>query len=198
MNVMDRDDLDRAIEALCEMYPKAFFANPRLRRPLKHNIVKDIKADLAEDPESELRFYDIDQAFAWYCGHVSYHKACSVAGTARLNLAGNKAGTVTETEARDAGERATELFGQIEANKRTRGVSATLNRPTTPTVPAVKPLTVDTALSDDDLVASVEKHFAALKTVRDLPDPTLQKQLSRTVLLLMMDELKTLDARLSA
>jgi hypothetical protein len=62
----------------------------------------------------------------------------------------------------------------------------------------MKPLKADTALSNDDLVVSAEKHFATFKTLRDLPDPALQKQLSRTVLLLLIDELKTLDARLSA
>jgi hypothetical protein len=91
-----------------------------------------------------------------------------------------------------------ELFGQIEANKRTRGVSATVSRPATPPAPAVKLLKVDTTLSDDELMVSVEKHMATLKTLRDLPDPVLQKELSRPVLLLLIDELKTLDARLSA
>ena len=90
---MDRDDLDRAIEALCEAYPKTFFRDPRLRRPLKLGIEKDINADLARDPESELKFYDIDRAVEWYTNHVGYHRACSVAGTPRINLTGTRAGT---------------------------------------------------------------------------------------------------------
>jgi hypothetical protein len=53
--LMERDDRDRAIETLCELYPKAFFENPRLRRPLKHDIAKDIKKEMAADPDSELR-----------------------------------------------------------------------------------------------------------------------------------------------
>jgi hypothetical protein len=66
MNGMDRDDIDRAIDVLCELYPKAFFKNARQRRPLKHTIIKDIKADVADDPESELRYCDIDQIVDWY------------------------------------------------------------------------------------------------------------------------------------
>jgi hypothetical protein len=55
MSVIDYDDYSRALDALCELYPRAFFVDPRMRRPLKYNIVKDIKADLAADPDSELR-----------------------------------------------------------------------------------------------------------------------------------------------
>ena len=95
MTPMDRDDLDRAVEALCEAYPKAFFDNPRQRRPLKHNIAKDIHADVAANPGSELAFYDIDATLGWYCSNVGYQKGSSVAGTARLSLNGTKAGTVT-------------------------------------------------------------------------------------------------------
>jgi hypothetical protein len=59
MNTFDRDDRERALEVLCETYPKAFFSNPRLRRPLKHDILHDIKADLAAHPDAELKFYNI-------------------------------------------------------------------------------------------------------------------------------------------
>ena len=195
MNTIDRDDLERAIEALCEAYPKTFFINARLRRPLKLNIAKDIRADLAKDPDQELKFYDIDRALEWYCNHVGYYKACSVAGTPRINLAGTKVGTVTETEARDANERAIEIFEQIEAKKR-------MYSPVVPSsclaAPALGLLKVDATLNDESLLASIEKHITTLKSLTGLPDPALQRQLSRTVVLLLIDELKTLDARLSA
>jgi ProP effector len=198
MSVMDRDDLERAIEALCEAYPKTFFMNPRLRRPLKLNIAKDVKADLATDPDSELKLYDIDQALEWYCSHVGYYKACSVAGAARINLAGTKAGTVTEAEARYADERAAELFEQIEARKRTYSYVVPSSSPqAAAAAPALKVLKVDTTLNNEGLLASIEKHITTLKSLTGLPDPALQRQLSRTVVLLLIDELKTLDARLS-
>ena len=81
---IERDDIERGVEALSETYPKAFFVNGRLRRPLKLGIAKDIKADLAADPDSELKFYDIDQVLA----HVGYQNACSVAGAVRVDLDG--------------------------------------------------------------------------------------------------------------
>ena len=70
--LIDRDDRERAIEALCEAYPKAFFVEGRTRRPLKIGIEDDIKADLAKNSDSELRFYDIDDALEWYRRHGQY------------------------------------------------------------------------------------------------------------------------------
>lgn len=59
-------------------------------------------------------------------------------------------------------------------------------------------LKVDTTLNDEELMASIEKSITTLKSLTGLPDPALQRQLLRTVVLLLIDELKTLDARLSA
>jgi sRNA-binding protein len=194
----DSDDLNRAIEALSEAYPRAFFVNGRLRRPLKNHIVRDIKTAIAKDPNSELRFYDIDDAVDWYQRHVGYNIACSTPGTARLDLDGNRVGTVTEAEARMAGERAKTGFEQIEARKRLmndRVTSASVNVPL-----AVRALRVDTSMNDDALLTAIEKHLASLRAVLmgDLVDSSLRKELARPVLLLLIDELKTLDARLTA
>ena len=62
----------------------------------------------------------------------------------------------------------------------------------------LKSVTVDTSLDDEGLLASIAAHVTTLKTLTGLPDPALQKQLSRTVVLLLIDKLKALDARLSA
>ena len=138
---IERDDIERGVEALSETYPKAFFVNGRLRRPLKLGIAKDIKADLAADPDSELKFYDIDQVLAWYTNHVGYQNACSVAGAVRVDLDGAKAGTVTESEARQAKDRAT---AQIEARKRPHvWVAPTNVVEAAPAAPALKILKVD-------------------------------------------------------
>jgi sRNA-binding protein len=194
MNAIDRNDLESAIEAPCEAYPKTFFMNARLRRPLKLDIVKDIKADLKADPDSELKFYDIDQALEWYCGHAGYYRTCSIAGAARINLAGTKVGTVTEAEARYAAKLAAEGFAQIEARKRSSAYVAPSNGPA---VSAPRVLKVDATLNEEGLLASIEKHITTLRSLTSLPDPDLQRQLSRTVVLLLIDELKILDARLS-
>jgi hypothetical protein len=81
MNI-DRDERDRAVELLCEIYPKAFFANARLRRPLKHDILKDIEADLTAHPDSELKFHDIADAVDWYCSHVGLSSSVRCPGYA--------------------------------------------------------------------------------------------------------------------
>lgn len=100
-----------------EVLPENVFVESKKRRPLKLSIVKDIEANIAKDQENELRFYDIADAVSWYCSHVGYQVACSVAGAARLDLQGKKAGAVTETEARAAEEEAKNIFGKIEAQK---------------------------------------------------------------------------------
>jgi len=130
---IERDDIERGVEALSETYPKAFFVNGRLRRPLKLGIAKDIKADLAADPDSELKFYDIDQVLAWYTNHVGYQNACSVAGAVRVDLDGAKAGTVTE------------IFARIESRKRSTTWAAPTNTgaQAAPAAPALKILKVD-------------------------------------------------------
>ena len=67
-----------------------------------------------------------------------------------------------------------------------------------PAIPALKVLKVDATLGNDEMVASIEKHMTTLKMLMGLPDPTMQKELSRTVVLLLIDELRILDARLTA
>jgi sRNA-binding protein len=196
----DPDDLSRAIEALSEAYPRAFFVNGRLRRPLKHDIARDIKTAIAKDPSSELSFYNIDDAVDWYQGHVGYNLACSTAGTPRLDLDGNRVGTVTEAEARAASEKAATGFEQIEARKRLMNNRATAAPVVTNAQLAVKALRVDTSMNDDALLAAIERHLASMKALLsgELLDPSLRKELARPVLLLLIDELKTLDARLTA
>ena len=115
---ISRDDRERALLALAEEYPKTFFVEPKRRMPLKHGIEEDIKADLITNQHSVLRFFDIDDAVEWYRSHVGYLKSCSVAGVGRLDLKGTIAAKVTEAEARIAGEKATEIFADIEARKR--------------------------------------------------------------------------------
>lgn len=172
---------------MSEAYPKAFFVNGRQRRPLKHNIVRDIKTAIAKDRSNELRFYDIDDAVDWYQSHVGYNIACSTAGTPRLDLDGNRVGTVTETEARVASERAATGFEQIEARKRIINNRATSASVVANTPLAVKPLRVDTTMNDDALLTAIERHLASLKALlaSELVDPSLRKELARPVLLLL-------------
>jgi sRNA-binding protein len=195
---MDRDDVERGIEALSEAYPKTFFVPGRMRRPLKKGIAADLKAKLKENPGDELNFYDIDATLDWYCAHVGYVKNSSVAGTPRIDLNGKAVGTITESEARIAGQTADEIFERIEETKKRyvsndkgtvsgRGVAS----------PAVKVLKVNVSATDDELLASMEKHLGALRTMLTTMPDDLKEGLARPILILLIDELKTLEARIT-
>ncbi len=93
-------DHNEVIEILAELYPKTFFATPKQRRPLKHDIIDDLEA--ANDPR--LAGFDVGAALEWYVGHISYDYACTQ-GTGRLNLDGKVVGKITASEAREAAER---------------------------------------------------------------------------------------------
>jgi ProP effector len=192
--LIDRDDRDRAVDALCETYPKAFFAEGRTRRPLKIGIEDDIKADFAKSSDSELRFYDLDDALEWYSTHVGYQMNCSIAGAIRLDLDGNAAGKITETEARSYQQDAKESFAKIEA----RRASFMPTAKAAPAAPRPTALMVNNALDTPEMLALIEKQVASLKAilVGDAIDESLRSTLARPVLQLIKDELQTIDARL--
>ena len=88
----DRQEREDSIQKLADTYPKCFFVSPPLRRPLKKNIVADLQKD-GISISAEL----IDATINWYQSHLGY-QYCLKAGAKRLDLAGNEAGTVTESE----------------------------------------------------------------------------------------------------
>ncbi len=188
-----RKDRDDAINALCEEYPKAFFADPKRRVALKHGIKKDIEAELAKDKNSKLLDYDIGDVVEWYCSHVGYKKACSVAGNARVDLHGVIVSRVSEAEARLAEQEAAEIFAEIEERKK-----QTPSRFVTPPIPPqTRALPVDTNLSSTEMLLEVEKQVDLVKTILgDNPDDPLRRELARPALRLMIDELNTIVARL--
>jgi len=195
--LIDRDDRYRAIEALCEAYPKAFFSDGPMRRPLKIGIEDDIKADLVENTDSELKFYNIDDALEWYQSHVGYQMACSTPGAIRLDLAGNAAGKITENEALNYEQDAKESFARIEARKRVRStVTSAPSAPPEPPRPSA--MMVNSALSTPEMLGLIEKQVASLKAILagEAIDESLRGVLARPVLQLVKDELQTIDARL--
>jgi sRNA-binding protein len=78
---------------LSEQYPRCFFEEPRLRQPLKKNIIADI------DPTKFPAGIDFAGAINWYCGHYGYLKCVSVPGVRRLDVDGNAVDTVTQKKA---------------------------------------------------------------------------------------------------
>jgi sRNA-binding protein len=88
----NREESEAVIRMLAEKYPKSFFVDPRLRRPLKQNILVDLERDgfpVAHDL--------ITAAVDWYKSHFGYLYALQ-AGAKRVDLEGKEVGTVTESE----------------------------------------------------------------------------------------------------
>ena len=93
----ERLDLAILVETLAALWPNAFTADPRERRPLKVGIGKDIEAASA----GALTKHEITRALAWYVNGGSYLWRLK-AGAERIDLQGHPAGTVTEEEAKHA------------------------------------------------------------------------------------------------
>src|SRR5262245_49692147 len=88
----NREESEAVIRMLTDRYPKCFFQNPKLRRPLKRNIQADL--ELAGFPAAH---EVITAALDWYKSHFGYQYALQ-AGAKRIDLEGNEVGTVTESE----------------------------------------------------------------------------------------------------
>jgi sRNA-binding protein len=88
----NREESEAIIRMLADRYPKCFFENSRLRRPLKRNILADLEQ--AGFPAA----HDLIRAAVdRYEGHFGYLYALQ-AGTKRIDLDGKEVGTVTESE----------------------------------------------------------------------------------------------------
>jgi sRNA-binding protein len=188
-----REERDHAIQALAKEYPKAFFVKPEQRKPLKHDIEKDIKADLAKDNDSPLLDYDIDDAVEWYTTHVGYYIACSVAGASRIDLQGRPVSKVTPSEARKAEEAKKEAFAKMATRK--EKLPQFVTQPAA--APKIAALPVNATLSNIEMLAKAEKRIGIVRTMfGDSPDDPMRQEMARPALQLTIDELNTIVARL--
>ncbi|WP_116137789.1 ProQ/FinO family protein [Trinickia diaoshuihuensis] len=89
------DPVVRVIGKLQKRFPAAFPKNPAPKVPLKVGILADL---IAQGPELQLTEAEIREAVSTWCRGSRYW-ACLTDGAARVDLAGEPAGTVT---ARDA------------------------------------------------------------------------------------------------
>ena len=87
-----REENEDVIWMLADRYPKCFFADPRMRRPLKKNIVADLQQD-----GFPVAYELMTAAVGWYQTHFGYQHSIE-AGAKRINLNGEEVGTVTELE----------------------------------------------------------------------------------------------------
>ena len=86
-----RQTLDEYVEYLATKYPKCFFVDPRMRRPLKKTIVDDLRKERVLDDEK------VEAATSFYMNHFGYQYQLR-AGAERIDLDGSKVGVVTEQE----------------------------------------------------------------------------------------------------
>jgi ProQ/FINO family len=91
-----REESEAVVRMLVEKYPSAFFEDPRLRRPLKNDILRDLQED-GFPVARELMVAGVD----WYMSHFGYQLALQ-AGARRLDLDGKEVSTVTEQECLNA------------------------------------------------------------------------------------------------
>jgi sRNA-binding protein len=99
----DRGDIENVLRMLYVSYPRCFFEDARLRRPLKRNIAADLQVDgFAVAPELTIA------AINWYENRLGYQRQIQ-AGSRRIDLTGSEVSTVTEREALDAQKRVQEI-----------------------------------------------------------------------------------------
>ena len=88
---LPRQALDEYVEYLATKYPKCFFVDPRMRRPLKKTIVDDLRKERVLDDEK------VEAATSFYMNHFGYQYQLR-AGAERIDLDGSRVGVVTEQE----------------------------------------------------------------------------------------------------
>lgn len=96
MRTLPRDQIEELIKYLAETYPKTFFLQPHLKRPLKKNILLDLQklCVLIDDDRREA-------AITFYVADWNYQETL-VAGAKRVDLHGHEVGSVTMQEQLDA------------------------------------------------------------------------------------------------
>jgi hypothetical protein len=179
-------DHNEVIAILAELYPRTFFVDPRLRRPIKVNI----SAEIDRRNEPELNGYNVGAAVDWYTGHYGYGKSI-IAGSPRLDLDGKQAGTVTEAEANSAEQR----IAQINAEKQRRGEFPPPTRPRTPMTYATS--SVKRPTDNIELLGLVGKKVLRVRTLIEAGDDDgLLGDVARPIVKSIIDDLNDLYARL--
>jgi ProP effector len=113
-----RQDSEEVIRMLADRYPKCFFEDPKLRRPLSNDILTDLQQKETVPVAKEL----LVAARDWYQSHLAYLYSLQ-AGAKRIDLNGKEVGTVTEQEETAAQNQ----IKAIHQNQKQRTATETLN-----------------------------------------------------------------------
>lgn len=182
------------IVALGDHFPKCFFDDPKLRRPLKKDIVADIEARGIP----ELSELSIQDAVDWYTSHYGYYKGTAMAGTPRIDLDGQRCGSVTPAEAREA----VAEINRINANKEARGEynphELTQSMARGDRTPIVKPVPPSAPpLTDGELLQRAMKKIARVRPIIEGDnDDGLRAETAAPILKSIHEDIKNLYDRL--
>jgi len=97
---------------LAELYPNAFFADGRKVRPLAIGILKELQAAREGEGGHGLSMQDLRRALRYYTQGAAYHRAVA-RGDARVNLAGESVGEVSEEQKAYAEAKLAELAAKL-------------------------------------------------------------------------------------
>jgi sRNA-binding protein len=152
-----KEDRELFIQHLADRFPKCFFADPSLRRPLKHNIIIDL------ENQNVLDNGKLSQTLDWYMSHFAYRHSL-IAGTERINLDGKKAGTVTPQEQMEAKAWIATRKRELALRQQEIQQMATTTK-SAPAKPVAKP---HATVSNGSLHPSLSELRSAITIVNDL------------------------------
>ena len=109
-----REQIEELIQYLATTYPKTFFVQPHLKRPLKKNILLDLDKDRVLDDERR------EAAFNFYTRDWNYEQALQ-AGAKQIDLNGKEVGTVTEQEESEAKQRVLAQKRKMKEDRKLQG-----------------------------------------------------------------------------
>lgn len=212
-----REQLEEMVKYLAETYPKTFFLQPHLKRPLKKNILVDLDHEqvLTDDAHREA-------AYTFYTADWGY-LATVQAGTKRVDLRGLEVGTVSMQEQIDAEKKvkaqkeelkerrkAERVLGPIEVARRLHadGKIPTNSLSKIPAPPIVStPMTKTTKTPaapaaekppQPDAVTKLRTLWGSIDTVLSTEDPTLQAALIAPALKVLIAEASKLVAAIES
>jgi hypothetical protein len=184
-----REENEHAIRVLVTKYPKCFFEDPKLRRPLKKNIVADLQADGCPLAEGE-----ISAAIAWYESHFAYHYALQ-AGAKRIDLDGKENGTVTELEQRNARNYIAERKRAMSERNLNLAIPTTTSLVLARRVPDdalrkidLTPESLPMTATKADPLAKLQGQVDALRRVIEVSEPMMQTALMAAGLKVIISE----------
>jgi ProP effector len=130
-----KQDINAAIELLCDRFPWAFFQFERKRVPLKIGIRDDIVAILGDALDRNLP----GLALRFYTSNFGYRSA-QKEGVARIDLDGNACGVVSEADALSAANDVASRKAALKARNPLKPPVTTSPAPTPETTAPPPPL----------------------------------------------------------